>query len=151
MREKNVNFRCCIIGRGPCKEKILAEILNSNLKNFVKLIGYKDNAEQFIHQSNIFVLSSRFEGLPNVLIEAQKYDTPVISSNCPTGPNEILLNGKLGDLFPVENYLMLSKKLFDFYENNKTLITKSKRSKKYLKRFNPIINSKKYFELLFTK
>ena len=43
-----------------------------------------------------------------------------------------------------------SKKLFDFYENNKPLITKSKRSKKYLKRFNPIINSKKYFELLFT-
>ena len=151
LREKNVNFRCCIIGRGPCKEKILAEILNSSLKNFVKLIGYKDNAEQFIHQSNIFVLSSRFEGLPNVLIEAQKYDTPVISSDCPTGPNEILLNGKLGDLFPVENYLMLSKKLFDFYENNKPLITKSKKSKKYLKRFNPIINSKKYFELLFTK
>ena len=73
--------------------------------------------------------------MPNVLIEAQKYDTPVISlSNCPTGPNEILLNGKLGDLFPVKNYLMLSKKLFDFYENNKPLITKSKRSKKIFKK-----------------
>ena len=98
-----------------------------------------------------FVLSSKFEGLPNVLIEAQKYNTPVISSNCPTGPNEILLNGKLGDLFPVENYLMLSKKLFNFYKNNKQLKTKSKRAKKYLIRFDPIINSKKYFELFFTK
>ena len=121
---------------------MLEEILNSDLREFVKLIGYKDNAEKFIHQSNIFVLSSKFEGLPNVLIEAQKYNTPVISSNCPTGPNEILLNGKLGDLFPVENYLMLSKKLFNFYKNNKQLKTKSKRAKKYLIRFDPIINSK---------
>ena len=151
LREKNVNFRCCIIGRGPCRGKVLEEILNSDLREFVKLIGYKDNAEKFIHQSNIFVLSSKFEGLPNVLIEAQKYNTPVISSNCPTGPNEILLNGKLGDLFPVENYLMLSKKLFNFYKNNKQLKTKSKRAKKYLIRFDPIINSKKYFELFFTK
>ena len=148
LREKDMQiFRCCIIGRGPCRDKVLEEILNSDLREFVKLIGYKDNAEKFIHQSNIFVLSSKFEGLPNVLIEAQKYNTPVISSNCPTGPNEILLNGKLGDLFPVENYLMLSKKLFNFYKNNKQLKTKSKRAKKYLIRFDPIINSKKYFEL----
>ena len=151
LREKNVNFRCCIIGRGPCRGKVLEEILNSDLREFVKLIGYKDNAEKFIHQSNIFVLSSKFEGLPNVLIEAQKYNTPVISSNCPTGPNEILLNGKLGDLFPVENYLMLSKKLLNFYQNNNPLKNKSKRAKKYLIRFDPIINSKKYFELFFTK
>ena len=151
LKEKNVNFRCCIIGRGSFREKLLEKILKSDLKKVVKLIGYKDNAEQFIHQSDIFVLSSKFEGLPNVLIEAQKYETPIISSNCPTGPNEILLNGKLGDLFPVENYLMLSKKLLNFYENNKPLKIKSKRAKNYLIRFDPIINSKKYFKLFFTK
>ena len=151
LKEKNVNFRCCIIGRGSFREKLLEKILKSDLKKVVKLIGYKDNAEQFIHQSDIFVLSSKFEGLPNVLIEAQKYETPIISSNCPTGPNEILLNGKLGDLFPVENYLMLSKKLLNFYENNKPLKIKSKRAKNYLIRFDPIINSKKYLELFFTK
>ena len=120
------------------------------MKNVVKLIGYKENANNLFIKV-IFLFYPLGLRITNVLIEAQKYDTPVISSNCPTGPNEILLNGKLGDLFPVKNYLMLSKKLFDFYENNKPLITKSKRSKKYLKRFNPIINSKKYFELLFTK
>tara|TARA_Y100000996_G_scaffold380596_1_gene334605 strand:+ start:1769 stop:2836 length:1068 start_codon:yes stop_codon:yes gene_type:complete len=151
LKEKNVNFRCCIIGKGPCRERLIKEILNLNLKSVVKLIGYKNKAEQFIHQSNIFVLSSRFEGLPNVLIEAQKYNIPVISSNCPTGPNEILLNGKLGDLFPVKNYSILSHRLYNFSKNSKPLKNKSKKAKKYLKRFNPIINSKKYFELLFAK
>ena len=46
----------------------------------------------------VFVLSSKYEGLPNVLIEAQKYNLPIISTNCQTGPKEILINGKLGEL-----------------------------------------------------
>ena len=61
-------------------------------------------------------MSSKFEGLPNVLIEAQKYGIPIISSNCPTGPNEILMNGKLGELFPVGNHNILANKLLNFFE-----------------------------------
>ena len=64
-------------------------------------------------------MSSKFEGLPNVLIEAQKYGIPIISSNCPTGPNEILMNGKLGELFPVGNYNILANKLLNFLKDKK--------------------------------
>ncbi len=151
LKDKNVNFRCCIIGRGLYEKKLLNEISILNLKKNIKLVGYKDKAEKFIHQSNIFVLSSKFEGLPNVLIEAQKYEIPIISSDCPTGPKEILLNGKLGDLFPVNNYSILAKKLIEFYKNKKPLKNKSKKAKKYLKRFDPIINSRKYLKLLLIK
>ena len=73
---------------------------------------------------------------------------PIISSNCPTGPREILMNGRLGELFPVGNYDILAKKLFYFSQNKKILKLKSFHAKKYLKRFDPIINSKKYSKLI---
>ena len=73
---------------------------------------------------------------------------PIISSNCPTGPNEILMSGRLGELFPVGNYSILANKLFNFSQNKKILKVKSLKAKKYLKRFDPIMNSKKYSKLI---
>ena len=148
LKEKNINYRCCIIGRGIFKDTLIDEIKKLELKKNIKLVGYKNRAEQYIWQSDIFVLSSKFEGLPNVLIESQKYGVPIISSNCPTGPNEILMNGSLGELFPVGNYAMLANKLFNFSQNKKILKLKSSKAKKYLNRFDPIINSKKYSKLI---
>ena len=54
------------------------------------------------------MLTSLYEGLPNVLLEAQVLKKFIISSNCPTGPREILLNGKAGSLFKVGDYKKLS-------------------------------------------
>jgi len=148
LKKKNINFRCCIIGRGVLKSILLSEIKRLNLEKSIKLVGFKNHAEQYISQSDIFVLSSKYEGLPNVLIESQKYTVPIISSNCPTGPKEILINGKLGGLFPVGNYKVLANQLIDFSQNKKALKLKSIDAKKYLKRFDPIMNSKKYSELI---
>ena len=148
LKEKDINFKCIIIGKGSLKDILNREIRKFNLEKYIKLIGYKNKAEQYISHANIFILSSKFEGLPNVLIETQKYGVPIISTNCPTGPNEILMNGKLGDLFPVGNYKILATKLINFYENEKTLQIKSVKAKKYLSRFDPVINSKKYSNFL---
>ena len=148
LKKKNINFKCSIIGRGAFKNILINEIKKLNLDKNIKLIGFKNHAEQYISQCDIFVLSSKFEGLPNVLIESQKYNVPIISSNCPTGPKEILLNGKLGELFPVGNYDTLANKLVDFSRNKKNLKLKSLNAKKYLKRFDPVMNSKKYSKLI---
>ena len=148
LKKKNINFRCGIIGRGSFKSKLVSKIKSLNLEKNIKLVGFKYYAEHYISKSDIFVLSSKFEGLPNVLIESQKYGVPIISSNCPTGPNEILMSGRLGELFPVGNYSILANKLFNFSQNKKILKVKSLKAKKYLKRFDPIINSKKYSKLI---
>ena len=105
--------------RGSSKNNLKIEIAKLNLNKNVKLVGFKNKAEEYLSDSDIFVLSSKFEGLPNVLIESQKYGVPIISSNCPTGPNEILMNGKLGELFSVGDYHNLANKLFDFSKNKK--------------------------------
>ena len=59
-----------------------------------------------------------FEGLPNVLLEAQCLKKFIISTNCPTGPKEILMNGTLGDLVSVGNYKKISLKLLENYKNH---------------------------------
>ena len=114
------------------------------MNKFIRLIGYKENAESYLQSANLFILTSKFEGLPNVLIEAQTKNIPIISSDCPTGPREILLKGKLGDLFKVGDYKKLYHLIKDFDQNSKKLKNKSKKAEKYLKRFDLKVNCKKY-------
>tara|TARA_S200000501_G_C20756880_1_gene714301 strand:- start:106 stop:1179 length:1074 start_codon:yes stop_codon:yes gene_type:complete len=148
LKESKIPFNANIIGGGK-KFVCLEDFINKNqLKNNVKLLGFKKNSTKFMKKANIFVLSSKFEGLPNVLIEAQQNNIPIISSNCPSGPNEILLNGKLGKLFPVENYKKLFLELKDFYLRPKNLNKKAKLAKMFLFRFNKKENCKKYFEII---
>lgn len=148
LKEKKINFHCCIIGRGKLKTKLQNLIYNLKLRKFITLIGFKSQAEKYLNECDIFVLTSKFEGLPNVLIEAQKYNVPIISSNCPTGPKEILLNGKLGDLFEPSDYKNLSQKLLSFHQNQKRLKDKSLNAKNYLNRFDLKKNLRKYENMI---
>ncbi len=121
-----LNFNLLIVGEGEEKNKLSNYINKNNLAKKVKLIGYKENPYNLIRRSNIFILTSTYEGLPNVLLETQVLKTYIISSNCPTGPREILLNGKAGSLFKVGDYNSLSKMIIDFSKK------KNKHSKQIL-------------------
>ena len=81
---------------------------------------------QYLNQCNLLVLSSKYEGLPNVLLEAQFLKKYIISTNCPTGPREILLGGKAGDLIKVNNSKNLKKKIIEYYKNKKRKFYKKK-------------------------
>ena len=87
-------------------------------------------------------------GLPNVLLEAILLKKFVISSNCPTGPKEILLNGKGGFLFEVGNYKQLSQKIIFYSKNKKFLKNKIDLSFKNLDRFNYSKNMELYFRIV---
>ena len=92
------------------------------------------------------ILSSKYEGLPNVLLEAQYLGKYIISTDCPTGPKEILMNGKLGDLIKVGDTKKLALKILQFYKNkNKSYVKKkTKLAKQMLKRFDYNFCMKKY-------
>ena len=137
-----------IIGRGY-KEKILKKyIFENKLKNIVKLIGYKKDPESYIRISDVCVLSSIYEGLPNVLIETLYLKKYIISSNCPTGPKEILNNGKYGDLFKVRDYNQLFELLKNFNIKSQKINYKISQGYKSLNRFDYKINCKKYFQTI---
>lgn len=95
--------RLIILGEGPERKNLQATIHRLGLQNDIDLPGFVENPFAWISKSDLFVLSSLYEGLPTVLIEAMACGTPVISTDCISGPAEILENGKFGDLVPVGN------------------------------------------------
>ena len=96
----------------------------------------------------MFILSSRYEGLPNVLLESLVLKKFIISSNCRTGPKEILLNGKGGLLFKVGDFKGLSKKIIYYHKNKYKCKKLLKYSFDKLNRFNYEENLKKYYNLV---
>jgi glycosyltransferase involved in cell wall biosynthesis len=87
-----------ILGEGNQRRELEAEAEILGISSDVFLPGFIKNPFPLIAKADLFVLSSQWEGLPNVLIQAMACGTPVISSNCPFGPAEILENGKWGML-----------------------------------------------------
>ena len=108
----------------------------NNLSDKVKFLGYKKNIYPYLKWSNLLVLSSKYEGSPNVLIEAISMKKTVISSNCPTGPKEILKNGKAGYLFKTSDFKDLAKKIFFSFNNKKISKQKIKYAQKTIDRYN---------------
>lgn len=146
--KNKIKFEAVIIGKGVLKKKLSNYIKNNNLDNFVKLKNFVDNPFPLMKQTDLFILSSKYEGLPNVLLEATVLKKFIISSNCSTGPKEILLNGKGGYLFDVQNYQQLCKKIIFFNKNKKQSLKLLNYSYKNLKRFDFKDNLSKYYKLL---
>ena len=84
------NIELIIIGEGELKEELQDVIKQKNLQTRVHLLGKKGNPFKYIRHSNIFILASQSEGFPNVLVEAMICNTAVISTDCISGPREIL-------------------------------------------------------------
>ena len=145
--KNDILFEACIVGRGMLKKKLQKYISNNNLNKYVKIIDFVDNPYPLIKQTNLFVLSSKFEGLPNVLLESLVLKKFIISSDCRTGPKEILLNGKGGFLFNVGDHKMLEKKIKYFHLNKIKCQKMMMNSYKSLKRFDYNKNLKMYLDL----
>ncbi|MDB5119318.1 MAG: group 1 glycosyl transferase [Sphingobacteriales bacterium] len=98
-----------IVGDGEEREKLQKQISSLGLNNSVFLVGKKDNMQDYYSQSKLFVLSSRNEGYPNVLIEAMSFGCVSVAVDCITGPSEIIENGINGMLIENGNVSLLSK------------------------------------------
>ena len=148
--KNEVEFRLLIIGSGKNKSTLDHFIKKNNLKKIVKIIPFQQNPLKFIKKSDLFLLSSKYEGLPNVLLEAQCLKKFIISTNCPTGPREILINGALGELVNVGNYKKMASKIILFKKQikHKSIKKKIKLGYKNLSRFDYNFNMQKYENII---
>jgi glycosyltransferase involved in cell wall biosynthesis len=108
--------RLIILGEGedrPALESLAREL---GVADDVALPGFQGNALAYMAGSALFVLSSAWEGLPTVLIEALAAGTRVVSTDCPSGPREILQEGRLGALVPVGDARALAAAMFEALE-----------------------------------
>lgn len=97
LRQK-VNAKLIIIGEGKEKENLHKKINFMQLSEDIHLTGYLDNPYPYMKLSDVFVLSSDWEGFANVIVEAMAFNTNIVSTKCPSGPSEILKNGEFGYL-----------------------------------------------------
>lgn len=100
---QQMDARLVILGKGSQRESLLELAAQLGVADSVDLPGFEPNPFRYMSRASVFVLSSRYEGLPNVLIQAMACGCPVVSTNCPSGPEEILDGGKYGELTPVDN------------------------------------------------
>lgn len=101
--KKGIHHKLLIIGDGPEREKLEQLIINLNLQHKCLLLGELSNPYPYMRNADLFLHTSEKEGLPTVLLESLILGVPVISMDCPTGPREILDNGKCGALIEMGN------------------------------------------------
>ena len=145
---KQINAKLILVGYGSEKKNILQYINRNNLKKKILLITNNKNIFSYYKIADLFVLTSIYEGFGNVLVEAGMFKVPIISTNCKSGPKEILKNGKFGDLVNIGDTKRLSKLILkNLKKPNKIKILKMYES---LKIFN-IKNHIKKYERIFEK
>ncbi len=105
--------RLVILGEGPEQPNLERLIVELGLQDDILLHGFAENPYAFMSKTSAFVLSSRWEGLPTVLIEAMCCGVPLVATDCPSGPREILRGGQFGALVPVADVASLAEAMED--------------------------------------
>jgi glycosyltransferase involved in cell wall biosynthesis len=101
--------RLLILGDGPLRNELQDLIVREGLEHAVRLVGYVENPLKYFARARVSVLSSHVEGLPNVLVEAMMCGCTPVATDCPTGPREVLQDGKYGYLAPPKNPAALAE------------------------------------------
>jgi GalNAc-alpha-(1->4)-GalNAc-alpha-(1->3)-diNAcBac-PP-undecaprenol alpha-1,4-N-acetyl-D-galactosaminyltransferase len=100
-----------IFGEGPLRSVLQQEIIDCGLDSRISLMGRTKNIASAFAQADVFVMTSRYEGFPNVLLEAMAIGLPSVTFDCPSGPKEITINGKIAILVPLNDEIKLEKAL----------------------------------------
>jgi glycosyltransferase involved in cell wall biosynthesis len=143
VRER-IPSRLIILGDGEERPLLESLSLNLGIAHDVDLPGFVANPYPILSKASVFVLSSRWEGLPWVLIEALACGTKVVATDCPSGPREILDNGAYGQLCPVEDVPSMAAAMIRAL----TGAFAAADSTNWLDRFGLEVNSECYLDLL---
>mgnify|MGYP002407017211 CR=1 FL=1 len=136
-----------ILGDGPLRFNIEKQIQTLKLENHVILHGFIHNVNDFFSFSDAFILSSRWEGFGNVIVEALQFGTPVVSTDCESGPREILENGKYGKLVPVGDAKALASAMYEsLHEQHDTEALKRRAQDFSVEKI-----AKQYLDVMFPK
>lgn len=100
-----------ILGEGPLQQKLSAMAESLGITSRVRFMGFRDEPQAYMRAADVFVLSSLWEGFGNVIVEAMATGTPVVATDCPHGPGEIIQDGVSGLLVPPGNEQALARAL----------------------------------------
>ena len=145
---RNIEINLNIIGEGEEKENLDKLIKKNNLSQNIKLLGYIEDPFPYLINADLYVSSSIYDGLPLSMIEALVSKIPIVSTDCESGPREILKNGKYGTLVPIKDYKSLAFEIENVL-TKKTFIGKITEDDMLLYDLKEI--SRKYINFFFNK
>ena len=146
--KNKIDCSLVFVGEGKELENLQRLVSLLDIEKYVFFLGFKSNPYKYIANCDLLVLSSLYEGLPNVIIESIAIGTPVVATDCLSGPREILLDGKGGDLVEVGNVNQMSDAIIRNLASAEYSNGKLKHAQAHLERFNIDSISKKYLEFI---
>lgn len=149
--DQGIRHKLIILGEGAERANLQEFIKENEMENSAFLYGFKNNPYKYIKNAKVFALSSDYEGFAIVVAEALALGTPVVSTNCPSGPSEILENGKYGKLVPTNDVDSYAKELIEILTNTHLSRELSERGLLRAKDFTPEVIVPKFEELLSKK
>lgn len=114
----NLDTKLVLVGDGSEREKIVAWIEEFGVKEKVIVCGFMQNPFPIMKNAKMLILSSEYEGFGNVIVEALMLGTPVVSTDCKSGPNEIMTGSLAKYLIPVNDAVKLSETMQSVYHNS---------------------------------
>ncbi len=132
------------MGDGPQKLQLEEMICKYNLKDNIRLIGYQNNPYPYMKMADLFILSSLWEGFGHVIVESMVCGTPVLATDCPHGPREILEDGKYGWLVNINDHHAMAKKLEELILNPTKINDMANRLNNRIKSFSVNEITKQY-------
>lgn len=142
------NFKWIILGEGEDRSMLESKIKEYNLENFVELKGRVKDVSKYYKESRMFILTSRFEGLVLVMLEAKSYNLPVVSFDCDCGPSEMIkenINGYIIENFDTKK---MSEKIYELLKDKNKCEEFSKNAKLDMDKFKPSVIIKEWDKLL---
>src|SRR5690625_538577 len=147
VREK-IKCKLLILGTGYLEDELKELSRELGIDKYIVFLGFKDNPYKYMQKSDLFVLSSNWEGFGHVIVEAMASGTPVIATDCKSGPREIIGNSEFGILTPVNNVNALAKEISFLLKNEQEAQVYKEKGLERAKKFtsNKIV---KEYESLF--
>lgn len=140
--------RLIILGEGDQRPALTELATELGVSDDVDLHGFVDNPYCFMRNADVFVLSSRYEGMPNVLVEAAALGTPVVATDCPSGPRELLDGGTAGELVPVGGVDQMAESICYQLYNPEEAQSRLDTIQEKLNQFRPERTTQRYINLI---
>lgn len=147
---KTHNANLLILGDGPLRNQFVDNVKTLGLEARIFCPGFIDNPFPYMKAAYCYVLSSRWEGLPNALVQAVSLGLKTISTDCPSGPREILEDGKLGILIPIQDIENFAEAMRQVLENPITKLEKEHIKKVALDKYSVTSITTQYINKFIT-
>ncbi len=148
VRSRSIDAHLLILGDGEQRSQLEQQVQSLGLTERVFMPGFVPNPHAYVRRSQAFLLSSDYEGLPRVLIEALAVGCPTVATNCPSGPDEILEGGKWGLLVPMNDSTAIATALFRVLTDGELAKTLSQQGIQRAQAFNADTVASQYQSLI---